>query len=39
MHAVCMGMPTASHNGGGSDASLDELHEPLTGMEPLTTLA
>ena len=31
-----MGMPTASRNGGGGDASLDELHEPLPGMNPPT---
>ena len=32
MHAVFMGMITASHNGGGGDAFLDETaHEPLTG--------
>ena len=35
MLAVFMGMPTASCNGRGSDESLDELHEPLTGMQLL----
>ena len=50
MHAVFMGMPTASRNGGGGDASLHSdgvrnqkwwmrPDEPLTGTQLLTALA